>query len=287
MKPLATWLLCSLLITTWSFGQAAKRTLANKMCPVMTDEEAVPEFWVEYQGKRVNFCCKFCRVAFLKTPAKFTKLLPQFAATETPSDASAKSDDSGADSGKTTDGDGDHPHAASHGKPAGPSTPDSAEHDHERDHGGQPHGIQRLIRFAGKFHPVLIHFPIALLVMALICEIVLICTSKNAFGTAAKVCLPFGALGALGAALSALMAERFATYPGQLQEVLERHENLGIAVAVIAAIAAVLQVLANRKRGNRRLVWAWRLTLLLSVIVIGITAHHGGTLIYGFDHFKW
>src|SRR4051812_48444711 len=44
---------------------------ANKMCPVMTDQPARADRFVDYQGKRIYFCCEKCVARFQKEPARF------------------------------------------------------------------------------------------------------------------------------------------------------------------------------------------------------------------------
>jgi hypothetical protein len=39
-----------------------------------------PGVYVDYQGKRVYFCCTTCQAAFRKEPGKYLPRLPQFAA---------------------------------------------------------------------------------------------------------------------------------------------------------------------------------------------------------------
>ena len=54
----------------------------------------------------------------------------------------------------------EHDQADEHGPPS---------HDHATDH-GDPEGFGRVVRFLGKFHPVVVHFPIALILAAALAE---------------------------------------------------------------------------------------------------------------------
>ncbi|MHC5082590.1 MAG: YHS domain-containing protein [Planctomycetota bacterium] len=47
------------------------------VCPVMK-APINKDLFVEYQGKKVYFCCPGCEVTFQKDPAKYVKDLPQF-----------------------------------------------------------------------------------------------------------------------------------------------------------------------------------------------------------------
>ena len=45
-------------------------------CPVMTGSRAQERFWLDYQGRRLYFCCKSCVRSFKKHPEKYLKNLP-------------------------------------------------------------------------------------------------------------------------------------------------------------------------------------------------------------------
>lgn len=48
-------------------------------CPVMSGNDIDPAIFSVYQGKKVYFCCQFCKTAFEKEPQKYLAGLPQFA----------------------------------------------------------------------------------------------------------------------------------------------------------------------------------------------------------------
>lgn len=50
---------------------------AQTMCPVM-DAPINKEYYVEYEGKKVYFCCPGCDEKFLEEPEKYLGKLPQF-----------------------------------------------------------------------------------------------------------------------------------------------------------------------------------------------------------------
>jgi len=53
--------------------------LTNSVCPVMEGNPVDSGIYVDYQGKRVYFCCAACKAAFIKEPQKYLSRLPQFA----------------------------------------------------------------------------------------------------------------------------------------------------------------------------------------------------------------
>jgi len=58
---------------------AATAAVAEQtLCPVMGGP-VNKEVFVEYQGKKVYFCCEQCKGEFEKEPQKYLSKLPQFA----------------------------------------------------------------------------------------------------------------------------------------------------------------------------------------------------------------
>jgi YHS domain-containing protein len=54
----------------------AKTEIAQKLCPV-TGELINPNIFVDYDGRRVYFCCDMCPPQFKKDPEKFLKKLDE------------------------------------------------------------------------------------------------------------------------------------------------------------------------------------------------------------------
>jgi len=59
--------------------EAAKAAAAGEqtICPVMSNP-INKDVFVEYQGKKVYFCCPECKAKFNADPEKFIAKLPQF-----------------------------------------------------------------------------------------------------------------------------------------------------------------------------------------------------------------
>jgi len=51
---------------------AAETQIAQKLCPVM-GQPINKEFYVDYQGRRIYFCCQMCVDTFKKDPEKYVK----------------------------------------------------------------------------------------------------------------------------------------------------------------------------------------------------------------------
>jgi uncharacterized membrane protein len=224
---------------------ADQEQVSNSICPVTTDEPIDPTIFVEYDGKRVYFCCNRCRKQFIEDPEAYVAGLPQFIGEE-------------------------------------------QAHSHETDHGliDQLSTKNRVIRFAGKFHPVTVHFPIALLIAALFSELLGSIFPIQRFREAARVLVNLGAPMAAFAAALGWATGLFATYPGELEKVLSTHRWLGSATAVLALTTLAFLELYWRKQ-DQGLRTAYLVALTLTALFVGITGHFGGTLIHGTEHFKW
>ena len=48
---------------------------AQTMCPVMTGSKIDKKLFVDYNGKRVYFCCPSCPPMFNKDPEKYMKIM--------------------------------------------------------------------------------------------------------------------------------------------------------------------------------------------------------------------
>ncbi len=59
-------------------AQPTAQTAEQTNCPIMGGP-INKDIFVEYQGKKVYFCCKGCPETFLANPEKYLSKLPQFA----------------------------------------------------------------------------------------------------------------------------------------------------------------------------------------------------------------
>lgn len=141
---------------------------------------------------------------------------------------------------------------------------------------GIPESIQR---FLGRLHPMLVHFPVALLVMAGVAEFVRF-RRKEALSGVAWFCLSFGALSALVAVFTGWLNADHESVSRSLKTELTYHRWTGISLAGIATLAWLLMGM-HRVTGNVRLVLPCRALLLLAMLLTGAVGHLGGTLVYG------
>lgn len=145
--------------------------------------------------------------------------------------------------------------------------------------------VARLVRFVGRFHPVIVHFPIALLISAILSETLAAATMAHRFRDAARVLVLLGAPAATLAAAMGWAAARTASYP-ELARVLMIHRWLGTSTAIAAVVTLVASERYSRHSTVRRRM-PYVIALSVTALLVGITGHFGGTLIFGTEHFTW
>ena len=143
--------------------------------------------------------------------------------------------------------------------------------------------MSELTVFLGRFHPLLVHFPIALLLAAAAGEVGSIGRRARQPAPAVHFCV---LLGAISAIVSAVLGWLHAAsgYGLDSPSILTWHLRCGTATAVVSAILAVLSVIEQR-RGVRS--WWFRLLLLLVALLVAVAGYLGGRLAYGDDFFQW
>jgi uncharacterized membrane protein len=144
--------------------------------------------------------------------------------------------------------------------------------------------VTEAAEFAGRFHPLLVHFPIALLFLAGASELVRAvqrrASSLDPAPRAASRETQLLVLGALAALVSAGAGYLLGTSGGYAGDTYDRHLTLGFAVAGLAIVAAAASWYRDRAPG-RAGVRAARALLLATVLALGWAAHLGATLTHG------
>ena len=134
-----------------------------------------------------------------------------------------------------------------------------------------------LALFVGRFHPMLVHLPIGFLLAAFLLEGAARFSRFKGLGQAVPFLL---GLGALGAAAAAVAGSLLALGGGYDESLIFWHQRLGIAVAVLATLALLFNLMA---RNERRLVFSRLYGVLLvgTVGLLGAAGHLGGSLTHG------
>lgn len=141
----------------------------------------------------------------------------------------------------------------------------------------------RFLHWLGKFHLVVLHFPIALVLAAAFGELAAIWQHRQRMSPSVLFCLRLAALAAIPtAALGWLLAA--AISPTNPSVLLTAHRWMGtLTTLAIVATAAYAERHAARRPKPRTL----QLMLAATVILVAVTAHFGGLLTHGADFFAY
>jgi uncharacterized membrane protein len=134
----------------------------------------------------------------------------------------------------------------------------------------------------GKLHPLLLHFPIGLVLAAAAAELLAILTRRVAWRVVAVANVRAGAAMAVLTAVAgwALTSASFVE-PSRL---LEWHRWMGVSGATAAISAALASARLDVK--SSRSVIVYQVALFGAAALIGVAGHLGGTLVWGADFLR-
>lgn len=131
--------------------------------------------------------------------------------------------------------------------------------------------------FFGRFHPLIVHLPIGILLFAALLEVLAIFKKSANLQLAIQIAL---LTGAVSAGLAALSGYALSSAGGYDEQTLFWHQWLGISIGVVAFIAWWVK---HKKRLNVAVYKAttsqWMVLGML--LLIGFTGHLGGNLTHG------
>lgn len=137
-----------------------------------------------------------------------------------------------------------------------------------------------LSQLFGRLHPMLVHFPIALLLVAAVMELFTLGNFRHSFRSGIRFLV---ILGAISAAISAGMGWLLAENEGITGSTLDLHRILGL---VSAGLSVFLLVLLRKSELNPSTssIKTYRLILFLTSMGIGVAGHFGAALTHGEDY---
>jgi hypothetical protein len=138
---------------------------------------------------------------------------------------------------------------------------------------GLPGSIHDWLALFGRTHVIVIHFPIALLLMAALGEVWSRVRGRTAgWTTATLIC------GAMGAAVSMALGWMLVIFDGYDASVtLTLHQYLGTATAILAVGTAAVYWNFGREKAR----WWTTSLIVLTATMVAVTGHLGGTLVHG------
>ncbi len=130
-------------------------------------------------------------------------------------------------------------------------------------------------------HPMLVHFPIALLIVGFLSDLAGLIAKRPFFTRSGMYLSLLGALGVIAAYVSGTIAGDGLSEAGALKQALERHEGAAELTLWITLLAAVTRaVVVLMKERGARLLW---IALVLAAAAVGSvarTGYYGGELVF-------
>ena len=135
--------------------------------------------------------------------------------------------------------------------------------------------------FLAPFHPVFVHFPIALLIGAGLIEVLALALRRPTLHVVSLWNLVLGTLGAGMAFLSGEQAEELAEHAAAAHQVLQWHETLGRTTLIVAVLVTLLRLVTRDRLAG----WLRIVSVSLMLAAVGSVAaggYLGGRLVYEF-----
>ena len=130
-------------------------------------------------------------------------------------------------------------------------------------------------------HPLVVHFPIALLLTALLLDFIAVGLKRPAFHRLALWNLTLGTLGAATAVLTGLQAEDVAKHSFEIWKIMNLHERLGITTLALGLLVVSYR-LWRRDQLSRRARLLTIVVMLIMSSTLGFGAYLGGRMVYEF-----
>lgn len=128
--------------------------------------------------------------------------------------------------------------------------------------------------FIGRFHPVLVHLPIGILLLSCLFQLLTISPRFSAIRPAVPLIYLLGGLAAVFSCISGYLLSLGGDYEGELIAV---HQWLGISVAAVSLGACLLY-----KKGTKEKLLNILAIVLVTLVIL--TGHFGGSLTHGSDY---
>ena len=130
-----------------------------------------------------------------------------------------------------------------------------------------------------ELHPAIVHFPIALLIIAGLFAVLSLFTKKELFREIAFWNLLLGVIGAIGAVLTGLIEEQSLVHNDEVHQVLTKHKFNGVGILILSfALLTWVWVRKNKFRKSEYI--AWVLCLVLGIAAVFYQGFLGGKMVF-------
>jgi uncharacterized membrane protein len=148
---------------------------------------------------------------------------------------------------------------------------------------GDANGSGGWASMLAQFHPFFVHFPIALIVLAAVAEVLYVVRRQRGLGDAARFMITAAAWISVVAALSGFAAAWGESF-GDLLGEFSKHRIAGIATPALAFLSAGMAASA-RRTGQVWELMLYRVFLTLALISVLFAGLEGAELVHSTNHF--
>jgi uncharacterized membrane protein len=141
--------------------------------------------------------------------------------------------------------------------------------------------LSKTLAWIGRFHAASTHFPVALLMVALVSEALAWMTKKESWLSCTRLLIVLGALSAANTAALGWLND----YSG-VSEVYKIHKWLGTATALWALLSAGAAILFECREGSPERA-RLRGALFFGAVLVSVAGFLGGAITFGLDHYNW
>jgi uncharacterized membrane protein/YHS domain-containing protein len=234
-------------------------SVEQKMCLIMPEEPVDSEIFSEYDGHKIQFCCKKCRRQFDREPQAWV----------------SKISDAEVNMGlaeKTAPTILEEPAAAVDFQESNASIANAATPTKKSP---------AVVRLAGKMHPLVIHFPIALVFTAFLAEGMAILTKAKWCNQTAMLCIGIAAAGAIASGVFGWAASTQLEVVGDDIQRLWLHKAFALSSIGMTLVSSAAALFHYRHKESNRAQIVYRILLVVTVATTSIAGHFGGELVHG------
>ncbi|WP_315787953.1 DUF2231 domain-containing protein [Fischerella sp. JS2] len=127
-------------------------------------------------------------------------------------------------------------------------------------------------------HPIFVHFPLALLSVGLLFDVLGYLLKKQSLTSAGWWCFSVGVLSAIVTVFTGMQAEHTVKVSGEAHEILESHEHFQITSTVVFVVLWIWRCIT--REGIPKLAIIYFVITVIAVGAISYGAHYGGELVY-------
>ncbi len=133
------------------------------------------------------------------------------------------------------------------------------------------------------FHPMMVHFPIALLVVGFLFDVIALFVKNPCFSKSGFILQLLGTLGVIASFATGDWFTGWQSFSGATKVAFELHQDAAVLTLWLSIVSLLFRIFVLlMKRTNTWLKWVVLLLSLLTVAAIGQTGFYGGNLVLNF-----